>query len=172
MRGREIRHSPRMAGQGCGDGSMSGLWEYPLGEMMLCKYYVCSSPCVIRTACKTRQQAELSLLQWLPAGAFTSFGFVSPWACPGHPGQGWAGTWARGWSPWLGRAVGSWRPSLLQCCWGRDRQPWWADTGSWAVGEPWGKAGHEQQLLQSGASHRVPAYQNSSELPVPERQHE
>lgn len=86
MRGKGVRHSSGMARQGCGDGSVSGLCEYPFGEMMLCKYYVCSVPCVVRRACKSRQQAEFSLLQWLPAGAFTSFGFISPWACPGHPG--------------------------------------------------------------------------------------
>jgi len=39
----------------CGDRSVSGLCEYPFGGMMLCEYYVCTSPCIIRRACETRR---------------------------------------------------------------------------------------------------------------------
>lgn len=40
-----------------------------------------------------------------------------------------------------GRAVASWRPALLQCCWGRGWWPQEADMGSWAMGKLGGALG-------------------------------
>jgi len=48
-----------------------------------------------------------------------------------------------------GRAVGSWRPALLQCHWGGDCLPWeGSEVGSWAmgrVGGPPGELGRDTQ---------------------------
>jgi len=44
--------------------------------------------------------------------------------------------------PWPGRAVGSWRLTLLWGCWGRGWGPQGEDVVSWAsgrLGEPWGR---------------------------------